>query len=143
MKVLKDIKELLEEELKDIKKKGSLSPAELENVHKAVETIKYIDEICGDKMMPEMEDEGYSGYSMRHGRMTGHYTPLIEDHSYDYQPRYSYSGRRRYSGCNDTGRLYSREGATSNMISRLEDMMDSACTEHEREAIASCINKLM
>lgn len=166
MKVLKDIKELIEEELKTIKKKGSLTPAELESVHKAVETIKYIDEICdGDKMDYEPEEEGYSGrsYRGRMGRYSGHYMPLIEDHGYnynDYNNSYghgfrmnsygdrSYDGQNRHSGCysnsyDGRNHMYSREGATSNMVSRLESMMDSACSEYERDAIRSCINKLM
>ena len=47
-----------------------------------------------------------------------------------------------YSGNRDHMGRYSREGATSHMIARLEEMLDNTCSEREREAIRSCIDKL-
>lgn len=150
MKVLKDIKELLEEELKEIKKRGSFTPADLEIVHKAVETVKLIDEICDEDEDKEYEKE----YSGKMNRMySRRYMPLPEDH-YDHNGWYSGNGTRagervysnNYSGCYSGNRdhmgRYSREGATSHMIARLEEMLDNTCSEREREAIRSCIDKL-
>lgn len=184
MKVLEGIKELIEEELKDIKKKGCLTPAELESVHKAVETIMYIDKICKEEEI-DKSDEEYSGYSGRKmprvsmNGYSGHYFPpavyeypnnYINDYPNNYVNDYSgnYSGTRYmhsndysgthqmhsndYSGCrrdsygrygsNGYDRMYSREGATSNMIERLETMLDAAPTDRERDAIRNCINNL-
>lgn len=164
MKVLSDIKDLIEEELKDIKKRGSLTPAELESVYKAVQTIKYIDDICDkDNKENEFDENGYSGrmsgYHMKPSMMySGSYVPMIDDSAYTtaaYHMRPNYDNYRANSGCYDRDRysgrsdysdrnhMYTREGATSHMVSKLEDMMDTACTERERDAIRSCINKLI
>lgn len=163
MKVLEDIKELLEEELKEIKKRGTFTPAELEVVHKSVETIKLIDEICEEDENKEYEKE----YSGRMSRMySGHRMPMmptmLEDRSVYRDDGYTYGGyssngprsgdrvyTTNYSGCysgtntnRDSMGRYSREGATSHMIGRLEEMLNNACSERERDAIRSCIDKL-
>lgn len=154
MKVLEDIKELIEEELKDIKKKGCLTPQELASVHDAIETIMYIDTLCKENEMNEYEKE-YSGRR---------YTPRIPMNPHNYSSGYSghddymmntmdnmnnmYSGcgRRnysnRYDSYNNYDRSYSREGANANLLERLEAMLDAAPTDRERNAIRSCINNL-
>ena len=53
MKTFMDLKEVLEEQLKRVSKKGDISPTELESVYKAVKTIKNIDELT----MMENESE--------------------------------------------------------------------------------------
>lgn len=123
MKILKDVKELLVDEIKDIYAKGNMTPTDLEMINKAVETIKDIEEICA---MGDSYDDGYSGCYSR--RYYGNYSN-------------DYSGRRggRYSNYD---RRYSREGANTHMIEKLEDIMDQASTSQEREIIKSCIDRL-
>lgn len=154
MRILKDIKEILEEELMQIKNKGISSPAQLEGIHKAVETIKYIDEICAINDDSDFNDE----YSGRYGR---NYARTGRQNYGRFNSGNSYGGRM--SGCYeypvmDNGRgggmfdqpmgryssygRYSREGATSEMVERLHEMMEQTGDEREREAIKSCIDKL-
>ena len=144
MDVLKEFKEMLKEDLRELKSKGNLSLQQLEVVHKIIETIKYIEDICEKT---KFEDE-YSGrYMRRYNDMySGTHMPIMDDYGessgrgYDtYMGRYSSYGRdRMYS--RDGG--YSREGATSSMIERLKTMMSQAVDEREREAIRGCIEKL-
>lgn len=195
MKVLEDIKELIEEELKNLKKKGTLSPAELDSIHKGVETIVYIEELCANEEEDEEKDNGYSGRrGMRHSSMRGYSgtypmmypstTPIYYDNNYSGHYDYDDPRMNRYSGCgynynrysgndysgNDysgtrgsydnsyqgyssegtragrnygmTGSGYSREGASSHMIAKLEEMLDSACTDKEQAAIYQCLDRL-
>lgn len=130
MKILKDVKELLSDTVKEIYNKGNLTPTDIEVINKSVEAIKFIEEICA--MNDEYED-GYSGcnYSRRSmnydggysGRRNGRYS------SYGYDNR-NYD--RRYSG----------ENGNPRMIEKLEDLMESATNNHERDIIKSCIEKL-
>ena len=141
MKVLYDIKEILEEELEGMKNLGGLNPALLDSVHKAVETIKYIDEICKDGQY----DYGYSGCGrggyMRGnsgGRsMNGRYSGRVIQEPYYYDQGYGMNGR--YSSYNNR---YSRDGATSHMVEKLNRMMEQTNDEVEREAIMDCIQRL-
>lgn len=135
MDVLKDLKDMLKDDLRELKSKGNLNIAELEIVHKIIETIKYIEDICekegynndysGRYMRRSYDDHGgYSGCSYGSSRM-------MDDDRYN-------QSFGRYSSYN----RYSREGATSNMIERLREMMNQTTDEHEREAIRGCIDKL-
>lgn len=84
MKSLEDLKEMLEDELKKITKKGDISPTELENAYKAVDILKDIETI---KAMKEQEEEkGQEGQSQRgRGRMYS----MEGDYSQDgYSQRY-------------------------------------------------------
>lgn len=152
MRILKDIKEILEEELMQIKNKGISSPAQLEGIHKAVETIKYIDEICAINDDSDFNEE-YSGRSGRNYARGGrqNYGRFNQGNSYDGRMSgyYEYPMNNGRNGMFDQpmGRYssygrYSREGATSEMVERLHEMMDQAGDEREREAIKSCIEKL-
>lgn len=146
MKILEEMKELIEDELKAIKKKGTLTPAELDSVHKAVETIKYIDELCCEE---EYDAKGYSGryYS-------GNNVPMDWNRSYsgsdgtwnaNINDRYSsnghHSGEKVYDNYSYAGR-YSREGARSNMMNKLEDMLKYADNERDRAMIQSWMDRL-
>lgn len=167
MKVLEDIKELIEEELKAMKKKGSLSPAELDSIHKAVVTIKYIDEICEKDEEGEMDEKGYSGKRMMRysGNYSGTYPFAYPATTPVYYPENSYSGRydnrntryNRYSGYmrndnwsdnsyqgyrSDHGYGYSREGAATHLVDRIKDMLNDACTDKEQAAIYQCLDRL-
>lgn len=63
MKVMNDLYEILEDELKKIAKKADITPQELENAYKAVDIMKDIETI---KAMKEAGGEGE--YSQRGGR---------------------------------------------------------------------------
>ena len=126
MRILKDVKELLTDEIKEIYTKGNITPTDLEMINKAVETIKDIEEICA--MNDSDYEEGYSGCNNRR-YYSGDYSGSRRN------GRYSSYGR-------NYDRRYSRDGANTHMIEKLEDIMDSAPTNQEREIIKSCIDRL-
>lgn len=76
MKAMEELKELLEEELKKIAKKGDITPTELESVYKAVDvikdiaTIKAMEESSSDETSEQyMRRSGYSQDDGQSGRM--------------------------------------------------------------------------
>ena len=146
MKILEDIKEMLEDELRDIKKKGTHTPAEFDFMKTAVETIGKIEEIC------DKHEIGTSGYSGRHGnysgynRMGGRYygysgANMMPMDSYDgnYYGGTGYYGQNypgrmgRYSGHNEPGEKVVRE---------LREMLDRPMSDYEREVIMKTIDEL-
>lgn len=127
-RIYDDLKMLLHKELDNIVKKGTLSPAELESVYKAVDVLKDICEINEKEMAME---EGYSG------RMPYVYDDRYYDiHSYRNGNSSGYSSRRDSMG------RYSRTDAKTRMVDGLYSMMGDASNETERGAIQDCINKL-
>ena len=127
------IKEMLMKELREYEEKakkmsgGKLSAGDLETIHKLTDTVKNIDKI------EMLEDDGYSEATdfMGEGRMYGT--------SYDNGS--SYARGRRYAKRDSMGR-YSRDGAKEHMVEKLEDMMEEAGSEKERQAIRQCIQKI-
>lgn len=119
--------ELLEDEIQKIVSKNDITPAELERIEKAVCVMHKLEEMSG-------MDDGYSN--------TGSY-----DSSF-----YSMSGRRGRSPM--TGRYISRDGRSmrsngnsghsikDRAISRIEQMMDEAGSEYEREELSSIIRSI-
>lgn len=129
MKALYELKEKFEMELEELARKGELGAGDLELAHKLTDTIKNIDKICALE-----EDGGYSGDSYSRGSsyrrrhyVRGHYS------------RDGYSNDRGgYS--RDGG--YSRHDAVEAMMEQARDMMESATSEHEREAIRRFMSEL-
>ena len=129
---LMDAKELLLKEIDTIVKKGSISPTELDNLKKAIESVHYIYEVC--KIDMEMGEEGEEGYSERGYSMWGpNHDRYYDIHAY----RNDGNSYRR----NSMGR-YSRTDAKEHMIDGLYSMMGDASSEAERGAIQDCINRL-
>ena len=119
MKSMKELREMMCEELEDIARKGELGAGDLEIVHKRTETMKSIDKI------DMLESEG--GYSS----------------GGDWLARGMYDDGRSYRRQQRESRgRYSRDGAKDRMIGQLEDMMRETDTEKEKEAIRRCISAL-
>lgn len=156
------IKEMLMNELHDVEEKlkkaggGKLSAGDLEYIHKLTDTVKNIDKI---EMLEE--DDGYSEASdwMGEGRMygtsyargrgrnarrdsMGRYSREggYSDDGMGYDGGSSYREGRGGSGGGRGG--YSRAEGKEHMIEKLEDMMEDAGTDKEREAIRTCIAKI-
>jgi hypothetical protein len=70
MRVLMDMCEILEDELKDIAKKGDISPTELDSVYKSVDIIKDIETI---KAMRNEYGNSYNSYNSYDGSYDGSY----------------------------------------------------------------------
>ena len=148
MKILEDVKEMLEDELKEIKKKGTRTPAEYEFIKTAVETIGKIDDICEK----DWEDEGYSGRTYPHmnmrynGRYSGRHDMMPMDMNWD-----GYSGGRYYGNNmpmdyydpHYSGRRYSGHAEASDRIVReMRRLLDKPMSEREREVIMGAIDDL-
>ncbi len=130
-KSMRELRDMLCEELDGIAKKGELTAGSLETVDKLTHSIKSIDTIIA------MDEGGYS-----------------ED---GYDSVSSYAGGRgrnarrdsmgRYSRDSRGGRGYSRNGysmddSRENMIEKLHEMLDEAPNEKIKNAIHRLINQL-
>lgn len=163
MRVLNELKYMLEEQVKEMTKDGDINVKELECLDKAVDIIKDIETIEAMKQYGyEEEDMKYSN-AMRGGRgnsyaynssngYSGHMMPydMYEREMYDDMSygRGSYDGGSYMRGRSPrTGRYirmnqYSRDEKKDEMIEKLEHMMKEAVDESSRMAIQKCIEKL-
>lgn len=160
MKTLKHAEELIERELRKVVDKGSLNPAEMDVVHKAIDSLEKIaktEKTCEEiKLMKERPDQ-YSG--AYHGMHTyPHHMPHAsygwECHSLGYPAAFEYgdmhSGAQHRSPT--TGRYvsgeyhgkdhYSGHSINDRMVDQLERMMDTAKTEYERQQILDKIKMI-
>lgn len=128
MRVLDDLCDVLEMELKELVKKDDLSPAELDNAYKAVDILKDIETIKA------MKESSYDGYSQRmyYDEPGGSYGRNSYDgrSSYDggsYRGSYDYSGARRGRDGDGDGRYserrdYSRHDEKEQLMAKIDDM---------------------
>ena len=133
-KTLEHTKEVIKDELKKLIKKGELTPAEMDTVFKAVDSIKDICEMCHE------DPEG------------NHYS----EGAHTYDPNWEYSGTARSPV---TGRYissgmphgnmrvsygdnYSGHSIKDRMVARLEPMYDEAKSDYERQLITNTINRI-
>lgn len=157
MKVLYDIQDMLEDELKKIAKKEEISTNDLDNIYKMVDIVKDVTTVKA------MEEGGYSQESSRRS-YEGSYDRGGSYNSYEGSyGRGSYDGsygRRGRDGDSD-GR-YSEEGSYRNsrgsydgsyrggysghdkeqMIEHLTEMMRNARGEEERESYRKVIDQM-
>ena len=119
MNALYDLKDKLQAELDEIARKPDMSAGDLETVHKLTDTIKNIDKICA------LEEEGYS-----------------QAVDWDGYGRGSSYARRRDSRGRYSRDGYSRDGGKERMMEHLDQAMDAATTERERDAIRRMLDEL-
>lgn len=90
------------------------------------------------------QDSGEGGMSNGYSRMM----PYMDDMSYarrDSMGRYSRDNFRdsSYRGQSyENNRGYSRDNTRQKMVNKLETLMDDTMSEHERNAIMDCIEKI-
>lgn len=89
MRALSELKEMLEDDVKKITKKGDISPDELNNVYKAIDIIKDIETI---KAMREHGDYSQEGGSY------GSYNSYNQAENSNRRPYYSYDGNSMDGG---------------------------------------------
>lgn len=130
MKALYELKEKFEMELEELARKGELGAGDLELAHKLTDTIKNIDKICALE-----EDGGYSEAGDWEGR--GSY-----NRGSSYANRGKHYVRGHYSRDGYSNRGYSRGDSREHMMEQLENMMQSAGSEREKEAIQRCMDQL-
>lgn len=135
------MKELYEYEDKAKKSSGKLSAGDLETIHKLTDTVKNIDKI-------EMLEDGgeYSGDTdfMGEGRMygTSYRSNGYMYNSNDGQGGSSYARGRGRNARRDSRGRYSRDGAKESLIEKLEEAMDEAESDQDREKIRRVIMQI-
>lgn len=145
MTTLKDLEKVIVKELRKNADKGTLSPPEIDAVNKAVdslEKIAKIEKICKELELMETNPDVYSGaiYNIRN------FPPM--SHGWN-----EWSGERGRSAT--TGRYVSRDyphmathdgysghSVNDRMIARLEEMMDTAISDFERQQILDKIKMI-
>lgn len=136
---LYDAYKLLDREIKGLASKNSISPAEMENMYKAVCTMEKIKKIESMETRPEFSERASYGYGV------GGYFPLSYDgnsgaRGRDNMGRFtSMDGRMMGNASNDG---YSGHSVRDRMIDRLERMRDEAQSESERREIQMEIDKM-
>lgn len=131
--MLKDIETIVEHgasEIHKAAKKEEHTPQEIEAI-KNIAKLAYYHQIL--KAMDDADDEEYSerGYSRRGGYSMYDGTSYARGRRRDSMGRYSRRGG------------YSMDDSRDMMIQKLEEAMHEATSEHERQAIEQCMNKLM
>lgn len=114
MKNLHEIREMLMNELRNTTEGNALTFDKLKVIDLLTHSIKSIDTINA------MQESGYSNTY----RNTG-------NRYYEYRDNRT-----------DRDNRYSRDDARSNMIMRMEDMLDEAANDREREAIRKAMEQL-
>ena len=167
-----NLRDMLEREVKDIEKKGDLDVQSLDNLYKLMAAIKNTDKCIdymkaeeggmsngmsnayrrsydnrgydnmSNRMMPDwsydMSNDGMSNDGMSNAR---------RGRDGDSDGRYNES-RDNFRNSQDRGQSYensygySRDASKKKMVQKLETLMDDTMSEHERQAIMDCINKI-
>ena len=160
MRVLWDIQDMLEDELKKISKKEDLTTSDLDNIYKMVDIVKDVTTVDA---MKKAEQEGYSrdyardysrGYSEDYSNAYGSYARRGRDG--DGDGRYSEDGGSYRRGRDAMGRYTSRDGSSyresyengysghdkEGMIEQMKEAMRNARTEEERESYRRAIEQM-
>ena len=156
MKVLYDIQDMLEDELKKISKKEEITSTDLDNIYKMVDIVKDVTTVDA---MHKAEQDGYSrdyardysrGYSDDYANAYGSYNSYARrgrdgdsDGRYSEEGSYrrSRDGRGSYASRDGSYDSYSRH-SKEEMIEHLKEMMRNARSEEERESYRKTIEQL-
>ena len=138
MEYMDKLRDKLCDELDEIARKGELGAGDLEIVHKLTDTIKNLDKIeileedGGYSQAGDWEMEGRGSYARgssyaNRGKhyVRGHYS----------RDSYSMEGRGNRGG-------YSRHDAKEAMMNELEEAMNAAMTDRERDIIKRAMDQL-
>lgn len=136
------LRDMLEQEVAEIEKKGSLDAQSLDHLYKLMVTLTKTDKCI------EREEGGASfgysrGYSQGMMSRDNFRGNSYRGGSYDgrsYNER-SYDGRS-YNERSYDGRSYDKENSRQKIMSRLNMLMDEATNENERQAIMECMNNI-
>lgn len=137
------IKEQLLRELKEYEKK-ELSANSLDMIHKLTDTLKNIYKIemlSGDEGYSEGRWEAMGSYDDDNSERRGHY---VRGHysrdGYSRDGGSSYGSGSSYGHRDGMGR-YSRAGGKDQMVEKLEEMMENAENDRQREVIHRCVEE--
>lgn len=124
MEYMDKLKDKICKELDEYASKPGMSSGDLEAIHKLSDTIKNLDKI------EMLEDDGYSQAGDWDGRVSYARGSSYRGRKRDSMGRYSRSGR------------YSRADASEHMMMELEEAMNAASNDREREIIRRAMSQL-
>lgn len=135
MNALNKLCDMLYEELEQVAEMGRLSGSSIEHAHKITDTIKNIKKI-------EMLEEG--DFSRADGEMSRGYSHDggMSNRGYSREGGYSNDGGYSQRRGHYVRAHYSRDDAKSHMGRKLEELMGSAETDEQREAIKKCLHQI-
>ena len=162
LQMYEGLRDMIEKEVTEIEKKGNLDAQGLDHLYKLMTALKVTDK-CIEReggesyenrgsyargnarnrsydrsydesmmMMPWSYDDGMS--MRRDGDRDGRYNESRDNFRGYTNRRRSYESREPYE--------YSRDNSRKKMIQKLETLMDDTMSEHERQAIMDCINRI-
>lgn len=141
-RVLMKLEDLVYDQLDGIVKQKDISPTELDNAEKAICLLLKLREL-EDGEMPEQEMEYSNRYSNRRGMRSysngysdGMYITPAESYRRGASMHYPDFGRHYDRYTNDG---YSRHSIKDRAIDRLEQMLDEAKSESEKESVKKMI----
>lgn len=153
MKTYENLRDMLEKEVMEIEKKKDLDPQSLDNLFKLMTTLKNTEK-CMDYEENGQSYENRRSYGMSHRMMPRYAYNTYDDgmsmarrgRDGDGDGRYSednfrdssYRGRGSYE--NSYG--YSRDNSRKKMVEKLTTLMDDTMSEHDRNAIMDCIDRI-
>lgn len=152
MRVLFDIQDMLENELKSIARKEEITSSDLDNIYKMVDIVKDITTVDA---MHKAEMEGYSrdyardysrGYSEDYANAYGSYNSYARrgrdgDGDGRYSERSRDGGSYRDNSYNRSYDGYSGHNK-EDMIGHLQEMMRNARSEEEKESYRRAIEQM-
>ena len=135
MEYMDKLKDKLCKELDEYARKPDMSAGDLEAIHKLSDTIKNLDKI--DML------EGDGEYSQRGYSRDGN-NSYARGSSYANRGMHYVRGHYSRDGYSNEGRRggYSRHDAKEAMMNKMEDLMDDAENEREREIIRRAMSQL-
>ena len=139
MEYMHELKDKLCDELEEIARKGELGAGDLEIIHKLTDTIKNIDKI---EIMKEEGGYSQAGDWEMEGRGSYNRGSSYRGRKRDSMGRYSRDGDYIRDGRAMLNRMYSRAEAKDHMMDELEEAMNAATTDREREIIKRAMDQL-
>ena len=145
MTMYENLRDMLEREVTEIQKEGNLDAQKLDNLYKLMSALKNT-----NKCIEEESGEMGASYTYPYmdgmssdSRMMPHYSMDGMSHARrDSRGRYSRDNFRDSASRGWYGGEYSRDNARQKMVTKLETLMDDTMSEHERNAIMDCIDKI-
>ena len=154
MKTYENLRDMLEKEVMEIEKKKDLDPQSLDNLFKLMTTLKNT-----EKCMNYEEGGESFGNRMSYGRSYNMSNRMMPHYAYDDGMSMARRGRDgdgdgRYSednfrdssyrgrGSYENSYGYSRDNSRKKMVEKLTTLMDDTMSEHDRNAIMDCIDRI-
>ena len=130
LQMYENLRDMLEREVMEIEKKGSIDSQNLDHLYKLMTALKATDR-C-------IEREGGSSYGRSYDSMNS-MRMMPNSYGMSYDDGYS---RDNFRSNSYRGRSYDAGQSRQKMMDSLQMLMNEATNENERQAIMDCMNKM-